>query len=399
VDQTSVTDIKTIRDIDVSGKRVLVRVDFNVPLNKEGKITDDTRIKAALPTIRYLMDKNAKVILVSHLGRPDGKVVESMRLTPVARRLSELLGKPISLAPDSIGPEVDAAISQMKPGDVILLENIRFHPEEEKNDREFSRQLAALADVFVNDAFGTAHRAHASTAGVAEFLPAVAGFLIEKEVATMGKALESPARPFVAIIGGAKISSKIDVLKNLLSKVDYLLIGGGMANTFIRAQGLQVGKSLIEDQHQDLAQDIATREGNKILLPTDVVVADKFDASANHKVVDVASVPADWMIVDIGPKTVEAFKDVIARAKTVVWNGPMGVFEMEPFAQGTRAVAEALAKSNATTIVGGGESVAAVEQAGLADKITHVSTGGGASLEFLEGKTLPGVAVLQRKGS
>lgn len=399
MDQTSVTDIKTIRDIDVSGKRVLVRVDFNVPLDKAGEITDDTRIRAALPTIRYLMDKKAKVILASHLGRPDGKVVESMRLTPVARRLMELLGKPVIKALDCVGPEVEAAVNRMSPGEVMLLENVRFHAEEEKNDREFARKLARLADVYVNDAFGTAHRAHASTAGVAEFLPAVAGLLMEKEVTTMGRALESPARPFVSIIGGAKISSKIGVLTNLLAKVDYLLIGGGMANTFLRAQGLQVGKSLIEDQHQDLAQDITTRGGTKVLLPIDVVVADKLEATANYKVVDVASVPADWMIVDIGPRTVESFKDVIARAKTIVWNGPMGVFEIAPFAQGTRAIAEALAQSHAVTIVGGGESVAAVEQMGLADKMTHVSTGGGASLEFLEGRVLPGVAVLQRKGS
>lgn len=397
MDQMSVTDIKTIRGVDVSGKRVLVRVDFNVPLDKAGNITDDTRIRAALPTIRYLIDHKAKVILVSHLGRPDGKVVESLRLTPVAERLTQLIGKPVVKAPDVIGPQVEAMVSTMQPGDVILLENVRFYPEEEKNDRGFARKLADLAEVYVNDAFGTAHRAHASTVGVAEFLPAVAGFLMEKEVKTMGRALETPARPFVAIIGGAKISSKIGVLNNLLDKVDYLLVGGGMANTFLKAEGYRVGKSLVEDQHLDLAKDLILRGNEKLVLPVDVVVADKLEATANFKVVDVEAVPPDWIIVDIGPRTIDRFKDIISKAETIVWNGPMGIFEIPPFAAGTRAVAEALAQSKAVTIVGGGESVAAVEQMSVADKITHVSTGGGATLEFLEGRVLPGVAVLQRK--
>ncbi|MBI2954723.1 MAG: phosphoglycerate kinase [Chloroflexi bacterium] len=397
MDQTSLTDIKTVRDVDVSGKKVLVRVDFNIPLDKSGHITDDTRIRAALPTIRYLIDHNARVILVSHLGRPDGKVVESQRLTPVADRLTQLLGKPVVKAPDCMGPEVEAMVSGMQAGDVILLENVRFYPEEEANVREFARKLASLADIYVNDAFGTAHRAHASTVGVAEFLPAVAGFLMEKEVVTIGRALEAPARPFVAIIGGAKISSKIGVITNLLEKVDYLLIGGGMANTFLKAEGYAIGKSLVEDQQIDLAKDLILRGDEKLVLPVDVVVADRLDATANFKAVDVEAVPPDWIIVDIGPRTVQKFKDIVDKAKTVVWNGPMGVFEIPPFAQGTRAIAEALAESNTISIIGGGESVAAVEQMGLADKITHVSTGGGATLELLEGRVLPGVAVLVRK--
>ena len=395
--QPSLTNIMTVRDVDVSGKRVFVRVDFNVPMDKVGNITDDTRIRAALPTIRYLIDHGAKTIVASHLGRPDGQVVERLRLAPVAQRLSELLGRPVQMAPNSVGSEVEAMVQKMKPGDVLMLENIRFHPEEEKNDREFARKLAALADVYVNDAFGAAHRAHSSTAGIAEFLPAVAGLLMEKEVVTMGRALETPARPFDAIIGGAKVSTKIGVLTNLLDKVDYLLIGGGMANTFLAAQGYEVGKSLMEAEHLDLARDLLLRGDEKIVLPVDVVVADKLAADAKWKVTDVEAVPPDWMIVDIGPRTVERFKDFIGKAKTIVWNGPMGVFEIAPFASGTRAIAEALAGSSALTIVGGGESVAAVEQMGVADKITHVSTGGGAALEFLEGRVLPGVAALRRK--
>lgn len=395
--QPTLTNIMTVRDVDVSGKRVLVRVDFNVPMDKAGNITDDSRIRASLPTIRYLIDRGAKTVLISHLGRPDGQVVERLRLAPVARRLSELLGKPVSTASETVGPEVEAMVRQMKPGDVLLLENVRFYPEEEKNDRDFARKLAALGDIFVNDAFGAAHRAHASTAGIADFLPTVAGLLMEKEVVTMGRALEEPARPFDAIIGGAKVSSKIGVLTNLLDKVDYLLIGGGMANTFLAAQGYEVGKSLMEKDQLDLARDLIMRGDEKIVLPIDVVVADAVSSGANWKVVDVDGVPPDWSIVDIGPRTVERFRDFIGKAKTIVWNGPMGVFEIPPFAAGTRAIAEACAASSAVTIVGGGESVAAVEQMGLADKISHVSTGGGASLEFLEGRVLPGVAVLRRK--
>jgi len=395
--QSSLVNIMTVRDVDVSGKRVLVRVDFNVPRDKAGNITDDTRIRAALPTINYLIEHGAKTILMSHLGRPDGQVVEKLRLGPVAQRLSELLGRPVQMAPDVIGPEVEARVKQMKAGDVLMLENVRFYPEEEKNDREFARKLAALGDIYVNDAFGTAHRAHASTAGVAEFLPAVAGFLMEKEVVTMGRALEAPARPFDAIIGGAKVSTKIGVLTNLLDKVDYLLIGGGMANTFLAAQGYEVGKSLMEADQLDLARDLLLRGNEKIVLPIDVVVADRVSADANWKVVEIEAVPPDQMIVDIGPRTVERFREFIDKARTIVWNGPMGIFEIAPFASGTRAVAEALARSSAVTIVGGGESVAAIEQMGLADKITHVSTGGGAALEFLEGRVLPGVAVLRRK--
>ena len=398
MDQQSVVNIRTVRDVDVSGKRALVRVDFNVPLDPLGKVADDTRIRASLPTIQYLVDHQSTVILMSHLGRPDGKLVEKLRLAPVAKRLSQLLSRPVQTAPDCIGPDVEALVSRAKPGDVLLLDNVRFHPEEEKNDREFARKLASLGDLYVNDAFGTAHRAHASTVGVAEYLPAVAGFLMEKEVKIMGRALDKPARPFVAIIGGAKVSSKIAVLTNLLDKVDYLLIGGGMANTFLKAQGYEIGKSLVENEHLDLARDLILRGDEKVVLPVDVVVAEKVDPAAGHRVVAVDGVPGDWMIVDVGPKTIERFEGFIARAETIVWNGPMGIFEIPPFAAGTRAIAAALAnrKGKAVTIVGGGESVAAVEQMGFADKITHVSTGGGASLEFLEGRVLPGVAVLAK---
>ncbi|MBI4318405.1 MAG: phosphoglycerate kinase [Chloroflexi bacterium] len=397
MDNQSVLNIKTLRDIDVSGERALVRVDFNVPLDKMANITDDTRITASLPTIQYLIDHNAKVILMSHLGRPDGKVVEKLRLAPVAKRLSHLLNRPVQTAPDCVGAEAEAAVSRMKPGDIMLLENLRFHLDEEGNDPEFARKLASLGDVYVDDAFGTAHRAHASTVGVAAFLPAVAGFLMEKEVTVMGRALEQPARPFIAIIGGAKVSSKIGVLTNLLDKVDYLLIGGGMANTFLKAEGYEVGKSLVEDQHLDLARDLMLRGDEKVVLPIDMVVADRLDESAMSKLVDVDGVAPDSIIVDIGPRSIEKYEGYVARAETIVWNGPMGVFEIPQFADGTRAIAAALARSKAVTIVGGGESVAAVQQMGFADKITHVSTGGGASLEFLEGIALPGVAVLQRR--
>jgi phosphoglycerate kinase len=390
-------DKKTIRDINVAQKRVLVRVDFNVPQDQAGNITDDTRIRAALPTIQYLRDKGAKVILCSHLGRPKGKVVEGFRLTPVAKRLSELLGAPVTKTEDCIGPEVDKAVAAMKPGDVLLLENLRFHAEEEANDPAFAKQLASLADIYVNDAFGSAHRAHASTEGVAHFLPAVAGFLMERELNFLGKATAAPTHPYVAILGGAKVSDKIAVIENLLPKVDQLIVGGGMANTFFKAQGYEVGASLVEDDKVELAKDLLKRGGKKLLLPVDVVVADAFAADAKHQTVAVDKVPSRWRILDIGPQSVAKFAAILQKAKTVVWNGPMGVFEFPAFAAGTVAIAKALADSGATSVIGGGDSAAAVEQAGVADKITHISTGGGASLEFLEGKVLPGVAALQDK--
>jgi len=390
-------DKKTIRGINVTGKRVLVRVDFNVPQDKAGNITDDTRIRAALPTIQYLRDKGARVILCSHLGRPKGKVAEELRLTPVARRLSELLGAPVVNTSDCIGPEVEKAVAGMKPGDVVLLENLRFYAQEEANDPVFARQLAGLAEVYVNDAFGTAHRAHASTEGVTHYLPAVAGLLMERELNFLGKALTAPTRPFVAILGGAKVSDKIGVIENLLPKVDQLIVGGGMANTFLKAQGYEVGDSLLEADKLDLAKDLLKRGGKKLLLPVDVVIADAFAADAKHQVVPVDKVSAGWRILDIGPQSVTRFNAVLKTAKTVVWNGPMGVFEFPAFAAGTVAIAKALADTGATTIIGGGDSAAAVERAGVADKMTHISTGGGASLEFLEGKVLPGVAALQDK--
>ena len=388
---------KTIRDINVAQKRVLVRVDFNVPQDKAGNITDDTRIRAALPTIQYLRDQGAKVILCSHLGRPKGKVAEELRLTPAAERLAELLGAPVAKTNDCIGPEVEKAVAVMKPGDVLLLENLRFHAEEEANDPSFAKQLASVADFYVNDAFGSAHRAHASTEGVAHFLPAVAGFLMERELNFLGKATAEPTRPYIAILGGAKVSDKIAVIENLLPKVDQLIVGGGMANTFFKAQGHEVGASLVEDDKVKLAKDLLTRGAKKLLLPVDVVVADAFAADAKHQTVAVDEVPTGWRILDIGPKSVSKFAAALKKAKTVVWNGPMGVFEFPAFAAGTVAIAKALAKSNATSVIGGGDSAAAVEQAGVADKITHISTGGGASLEFLEGKVLPGVAALQDK--
>lgn len=391
---------KMIQDVDVKGKRVLMRVDFNVPMNDKGEITDDTRIKAALPSIQYLLEHGAKLILMSHLGRPDGKVVESMRMNPVAKRLSELLNKPVAKVDDCVGPEVEAAAAKLQEGEVLLLENVRFHAEEEANDQEFATKLASLGDIYVNDAFGTAHRAHASTEGVARYLPAVAGFLMEKELRFLGSAVNNPKRPFVAILGGAKVKDKIKVIESLLNKVDTLIIGGGMAYTFLKAKGLEVGNSLLDAERLDFCRKVmeqAEAKGVKLLLPVDVVVAKNYAADAEHKVVPVDQIPADWEGLDIGPKTVALFAEAVKSAATVVWNGPMGVFEWEAFANGTKQVAQALADSGAITIIGGGDSASAVEQFGLADKMTHVSTGGGASLEFLEGKELPGVAALNDK--
>jgi len=387
----------TVRDVDWDGKRALVRCDFNVPLNDDLQVTDDTRIVAALPTIRYLLENGASVVLCSHLGRPKGKVVDEMRLTPVAGRLRELLDAPVSKADDCVGDAVEAAAKALIPGQVLLLENLRFHAGEENNDPAFAKSLAALGGVFVNDAFGTAHRAHASTAGVADYMPAVAGLLVEKEIAFLGEAVASPEHPFVAILGGAKVSDKIKVIENLLSKADSLLIGGGMANTFFRAQGFEMGDSLVEDDSVDVAADLLERGGDQLVLPVDVLLADAFAEGANTRVADVGDVPPGWRILDIGPKTAELFADRVGDARTVVWNGPMGVFEMAPFAEGTFAVARALAASDATSIVGGGDSAAAIAQAGLTDQITHVSTGGGASLQFLEGAELPGIAALDDK--
>lgn len=391
---------KTVRDIDAAGKRVLVRVDFNVPLDKNGRVSDDTRIVEALPTINYLVEQSAKVILISHLGRPKGKIDEKYKMDPVAKRLSELLGRTVAKVDECVGAAPREAIERMRDGDVILLENVRFHPEEEKNDERFARQLADLADIYVNDAFGTAHRAHASTAGVSEFLPAVAGFLMEKELDILGRLLIHPEKPFVAIIGGAKVSDKIAVISNLLDKVDTMIIGGGMSNTFLKAQGCDVGKSLLETDKIDLAKSLiaeAKAKGIKLLLPVDVVVAPGAAPDAEQKTVPANQIPPDWMALDIGQETVALFTEAMKSASTIVWNGPMGVFEMAPFAKGTDAIALAMAESKATTIVGGGDSASAVKKAGLADRITHISTGGGASLEFLEGKVLPGVAVLLDK--
>lgn len=387
---------KTVRDIDVKGKKVFVRVDFNVPV-KDGVVGDDTRIRAALPTIEYLLDQGAAVILASHLGRPKGGPDPKYSLKPVADHLSNLLGKPVAFAEDCIGPEAEAAAAALKPGEVLVLENTRFHPEEEKNDEAMSRALAKLADVYVNDAFGTAHRAHASTAGIAAYLPAVAGFLLEKEIKYLGQAIDDPKRPFVAILGGAKISDKIGVIKNLLKKADTILIGGGMANTFFKAQGYPMGDSLVEDEALETARGLLEEGKEKIRLPVDVVIADKFDAEAESRVMPVGPVPDGWRILDIGPETVASYAKVISAAGTVVWNGPMGVFEFPKFAEGTFGIARAVASSGAISVIGGGESVAAINQSGLAEKITHISTGGGASLEMLEGLELPGVAALLDK--
>ena len=392
---------KTVRDIDVAGKKVLVRCDFNVPLDGEtGTITDNRRIRAAIPTIQYLIDHNAKVILCSHLGRPKGEANPKYSLKPVAEELSKLLGKEVKLAKDVIGEDAQKLTSEIKEGEVVLLENVRFHKEEEKNDPEFAKKLASFAEIYVNDAFGTAHRAHASTAGVADYLPAVSGFLIEKELEFLGSSLENPERPFVAILGGAKVSDKIGVIENLIEKVDTLIIGGGMAYTFYKAQGHHIGTSICEEDKLDLATSLlkkAEEKGVKLLLPVDNHVSSEYSNDGEDRFVESTEIPDGFMGLDIGPKTIENFKNAIKNAKTVLWNGPLGVTEFSKFAEGTRAIATALAESDAVTIIGGGDSAAAVEKMGLADKMTHISTGGGASLELLEGKKLPGISIISDK--
>lgn len=392
---------KTIEDIQVKGKKVIVRVDFNVPLDENRNITNDKRIVSALPTIKYLVDNGAKTILVSHLGRPKEGPEEKFSMKPTAKRLSELLGQEVIMAKDVIGPDAKEKAAALKDGEVLMLENVRFHKEETKNDPEFAKELASLAEIYVNDAFGTAHRAHASTAGLADHLPAVCGYLIKKEIEFMGKALSNPEKPFVAILGGAKVSDKIKVIENLLDKVDTLIIGGGMAYTFLKANGENIGKSICEEDKIDLAKSLvekAKEAGVNLLLPVDTVCADEFKNDTNKIVVkEEDGIPDDWMGMDIGPETIDKFTEAIKGAKTVVWNGPMGVFEFANFANGTKKIAEAVAESGALSIIGGGDSAAAVEQLGFADKISHISTGGGASLEFLEGKELPGIAVLLDK--
>ncbi len=390
---------KTIEDIDVAGKRVLVRCDFNVPLDKDGNITDENRIIGALPTIKYLIEHNAKVILCSHMGKPKGEPKPEFSLAPVAKRLSEKLGKEVVFAADAtvVGDNAKKAVAEMKDGDVVLLENTRYRAEETKNGEELSRELASLAEIFVNDAFGTAHRAHSSTVGVTKYLPAVCGYLIQKEIQFLGNAVNNPVRPLVAILGGSKVSSKISVIENLLDKVDKLIIGGGMAYTFMAAKGYEVGDSLLEADYIDYAKEMMKKAGDKLLLPVDTVVAKEFSNDAESKIVGEGGIEKGWQGVDIGPESVKLFSENVKSAKTVVWNGPMGVFEMPNFAKGTNAIARVLAEIDATTIIGGGDSVAAVNQAGLGDKMTHISTGGGASLEFLEGKELPGIAALLDK--
>ena len=387
---------KMVTDLDVKGKKVLVRVDFNVPL-KDGKITDDTRITAALPTIKYLLDHGSAVILASHLGRPKTTADVQFSLKPVADYLATLVKVPVHFAADCVGEVAEKAAKALKPGEILVLENTRFHPEEEKNNPEMAKQLAALADLFVNDAFGTAHRAHASTAGVNAYLPSAAGFLLEKEIQYLGNAIDNPKRPFIAILGGAKISDKIGVIDNLLQKADHILIGGGMANTFLAAKGYEMADSLVEKESLETAKALMEKGSSKLLLPVDMVLADKFDDEAETKVVPLGDVPAGWRVLDIGPKTVKTFEKAIMDAGTVVWNGPMGVFEFPKFAKGTFAVAKAVAESHAISVIGGGDSVSAINQSGLADKITHISTGGGASLEMLEGIELPGLAALTDK--
>ncbi len=387
---------KTVKDIDLKGKRVLMRVDFNVPM-QDGKVTDDKRIKASLPTIQYVLDQGASLILMSHLGRPKGGPSPEFSLKAAAEVLSNLLGRPVKMAPDTVGPQVEKMAKELKPGEVLMLENTRFYPGEEKNDLDLAKKMAALGEVYVNDAFGSAHRAHSSTEGVARFLPAVSGFLMEQELEYLGRATANPEHPYIAILGGAKISDKIAVVENLLKKCDKLIIGGGMANTFLAARGYNMQDSLVEAASVEVAKGIMQKAGDKLMLPVDAVVADKFEAEADSKVVDVDKIPAGWRMMDIGPKSIELFEKAVKGAKLVVWNGPMGVFEMPKFAEGTFAIARALADSGATTVIGGGDSASAVKKAGVAKKMTHVSTGGGASLEFLEGKELPGVAALQGK--
>jgi len=392
-------EMKTLRDVDVTGKRVLVRVDFNVPL-KNGEILDDTRIIAALPTIRYLMERKARIILVTHLGRPKGKVVPEMSVRPLVKRISTLLGRPIMFASDCGGPDSQRVVSEMVDGEVVLLENVRFDPGEEINDEELGQALAKLADIYVDDAFGDAHRAHASTVVVTKYLPAVAGFLMEKEINALSAATVNPARPFAMILGGAKVEDKIPVVENLIDKIDFLLIGGVMGNTFLKAQGYDLGSTKFDEEGLEIAKDImkkAADRGVELVLPVDLVVADKFAADAEAQVVEPDKVPAGWMALDLGPATVKAFAERLNKAKTIVWNGPLGVYEFEKFAVGTTEVAKAVAQTEAKTIVGGGDVVAAIEQAGVADKIFHISTGGGASLEFLSGKILPGVEALVKK--
>ena len=387
---------KTVKDIDLKGKRVLMRVDFNVPM-QDGKVTDDKRIKAALPTIKYVLDQGASLMLMSHLGRPKGGPDPEFSLKAAADALSALLGIPVKMAPDCIGPEVEALAKTLKPGEVLMLENTRFHKGEEKNDLDLAKQMAALGEVYVNDAFGSAHRAHSSTEGVARFLPAVSGFLMEQELEYLGRAVGNPEHPYIAILGGAKISDKILVVETLAAKCDKLIIGGGMANTFLAAKGLNMQDSLVEAESLETAKKLLAKLGDKLILPVDAVIADKFEAEANTQVVDVDKIPAGWRMMDVGPKTLELYKKALSGAKLIVWNGPVGVFEMPKFAEGTFALARLLAESGATTVIGGGDSASAVKKAGVAKQMTHVSTGGGASLEFLEGKELPGVAALMDK--
>lgn len=387
---------KTVKDIELKGKRVFMRVDFNVPM-AEGKVTDDKRIKAALPTIQYVLDQGASLLLASHLGRPKGGADPEFSLRAASEVLSTLINRPVTMAPDCVGPEVEAIAKALKPGDVVMLENTRFHKGEEKNDLELAKQMAALADVYVNDAFGSAHRAHSSTEGIARFLPAVSGFLMEQELEYLGKAVANPEHPYIAILGGAKISDKILVVETLASKCDKLIIGGGMANTFLAAKGLNMQDSLVEAEALETAKTLLAKLGDKLVLPVDAIIADKFDAEANTQTVDVDKIPAGWRMLDVGPKTISVYKSTLDGAKLIVWNGPVGVFEMPKFAEGTFALAKLMAESKAVTVIGGGDSASAVKKAGVAKQMTHVSTGGGASLEFLEGKELPGVAALNDK--